>query len=248
MSAINLENLPLASDQARAARNYFGLSQAEAAKESGLPLHKLKRFEARPMGDAGSYIPDGEFLQDLRDFYEKRGFRFDDTEEPGSNAKKTGLVFPSGVVGGTDKNQGGTKGNRPNQATFHHMRIALEDPEMGRVLDLIEANEDKIRDMLDEPVKEGFWSGLSDETQARHGQALKMLAANGLLFAKLFGRDVGGQPEPKILDGTEPPKTQADLLHKVNADTHLAVSGDASAQERLKKTKPAQSLLSAIFG
>lgn len=38
MSRINFDDLPLSSDQARAARNYFGLSQASAAEAADLPL------------------------------------------------------------------------------------------------------------------------------------------------------------------------------------------------------------------
>jgi len=63
---LTLDHLALSSDQARAARNYFGWPQAKAAEESGLPLHKIKRFES------GNYIPDPEFLESLRAFYERR--------------------------------------------------------------------------------------------------------------------------------------------------------------------------------
>jgi hypothetical protein len=242
MARINFENLPITSDQARGARNYFGWPQAKAAEESGLPLHKLKRFEA------GNFIPDEDFLTALRAFYEQRGYKFEDTPEPGQNAKNSGMVFPAGVVGVTGGNQGATGNGRPAQATVHHMRIALQDPEMGNVLDLIEANEDKIKDLLEAPVKDSFWGGFNDDSQATHGQIVKLLSANGLLFAKLFGRDVAGKPDPNVLAGQSEPQNQADLLHKTNADTHLAVAGHQDAKDRLKKVKPATSLLSAIFG
>ena len=112
----DIQNLPLQADQARAARNYFGLSQAKAAEACGLPLHKIKRFEA------GNYIPDSEFLEDLRGYYEERGFHFDDTPTPGAKAKGNGSVFPSGhaaVLGciwlfrersGIDRRQRGRRG------------------------------------------------------------------------------------------------------------------------------------------
>lgn len=242
MSRINFENLPITSDQARAARNYFGWPQAKAAEESGLPLHKLKRFEA------GNFIPDTEFLTDLRAFFEKRAYRFDDTPQPGANAKETGMVFPAGVVGEPEENHGVPQGNRALKSSFHHMRISLTDPEMGHVLDLIELNEEKVKGLLKEPVTTGIFEGFSDKTEAQHGEMLKLLAANGLLFAKLFGRELGGKPTPQILSGAEKPKTQASLLHRVHADTHLAATGDAEAHERIKARKPAQSLTSAIFG
>lgn len=242
MSRINFDNLPITSDQARAARNYFGWPQAKAAEESGLPLHKLKRFEA------GNFIPDEEFMTELRAFFEKRGYKFEDTPEPGQKAKKTGMVFPAGVVGGTEENQGATGAGKPAKATFHHMRIALAETEMGHVLDLIEANEEKVKEFLAEPLEKGLWEGFSDKTEAKHGEVLKLLAANGLLFAKLFGREVGGKPSSETLAGQEKPRTQADLLHRGQADTHLAAAGDADAKERLKTRKPANSLMSAFFG
>lgn len=242
MSRINFDDLPISSDQARAARNYFGWPQAKAAEESGLPLHKLKRFEA------GNFIPDPEFLTELRAFFEKRGYKFEDTQEPGHKAKKAGVVFPAGVVGSDEEVQSKALDGRPAKATVHHMRIALADPEMGHVLDLIELNEEKAAELLVQPVSVGLWEGFSDKTEAQHGEVLKLLAANGLLFAKLFGREVGGKPSSEVLAGKVKPRTQADLLHRGQADTHLAAAGDPNAKERAKARKPAASLMSAIFG
>lgn len=247
MSQDYLENLPITSDQARSARNYFAWSQAQAAEESGLPLHKLKRFEAGN-GKGGVYTPDPEFLHALRAFYERQGFRFDDTEEPGSAAKKDGLVFPAGVVGATQENQGATSAGKPVKASFHHMRIALAEPEMGHVLDLIEQNEEQAKRLLAEPVEAGLLDRFSDKTEALHGEVTRLMAANGMLFAKLFGRDVGGKPTPGNLDGSEKIKNQAQLLHRVHADTHMAASGDSDAKDRLATRKPARTLASALFG
>lgn len=246
---LDIDGLVLSAEQARAARNYFGLSQAAAAEESGLPLHKLKRFEARPAGAAGSYIPDGEFLEDLRSFYEKRGFHFDDTHEPGARAKKSGLVFPAGVVGSPEEGADSAEAlGRPVRASFHHMRIALAEPDMGHVLDLIEENEARVHALLNEPVSAGFFDGFSDRTEAQHGAITKLLAVNGILFAKLFGRATGGIPSPEMLSGQGKPKTQAQLLHRVHADALLAASGDVQAKDRLSHRQPANTLSAAIFG
>lgn len=234
---LDLQSLPLQADQARAARNYFGLSQAKAAEASSQPLHKIKRFEA------GNYIPDHEFLEALRGYYEGRGFAFDDTPEPGAKAKEAGMVFPSGVVGKPAQNHGAT--NRPQQTMVQHMRIALEEPELGHALDLIDANEDRVELLLQQPVEAAFFGGLTDESQARHAEALKLLAENGALFARLFGRQIGGKPN---LEQKGDPKTHADLLHRSQADAHLAVAGSRDAKTRLQARKPAKSLLSALFG
>jgi hypothetical protein len=237
--------LCLTSDEARAARNYFGLSQAAAASESGLPLHKIKRFEAHREGQFGSYIPDPEFLQAMRKFYEDKGFQFDDTPEPGASSKESGLVFPAGVVGGEGE-ASVTPG--PIKSTFHHMRIALREPDMGNVLDLIEENEERVSSLLAEPIQSGVFDRLSDKSEAVHAQVLKLLADNGLLFAKLFGRDVGGAPTPEQLGEDADISTHADLLHRVHADTHKAASGDRAAKERRKAKPQAGTLASAIFG
>lgn len=239
---IDLQALPLQADQARAARNYFGLSQAKAAEACGLPLHKIKRFEA------GNYIPDSEFLEDLRGYYEERGFHFDDTPTPGAKAKGNGSVFPSGVVGEPSRNQRDTMGGRPQKAELHHMRIDLQDPQMGEALDLIDANEQKAEDLLREPVATGLFGGMTDESQARHAEALKLLAENGALFARLFGRDVGGKPKAEVLSAKADPKTHADLLHLSQADAHLSVEGSHDAKTRHKARKPAKTLMAALFG
>lgn len=243
----DFNSLPLTPELSRAARNYFGFTQAKAAEESGLPAHKIKRFEA------GNYIPDIEFLGDLRAFYERRGYKFDDTPVPGAKAKESGLVFPAGVVGETEKNPGSPSGSRPTKASFHHMRIAITDEaEMGRVLDMIQDNEEKAERLLREPMEGrfGLFGGFSEDAEASHGEALKLLAENGLLFAKLFGRHVGGKPKPESLDAAskKKPETHADLLHRLHADTLLAVAGDGDAADRRKARKPASTLKTAIFG
>lgn len=235
--------LPLTPDDARAARNYLGFSQAKAAKESGLPDHKIKRFEA------GNYIPDETFMVGLRSFFEARGYEFQDTQKPGQKARGTGQVFPAGVVGDTTENQGAPQVSRPQRAQFHHMRIAISDPdEMGRVLDLIDANEQRAEERLQRPVETGLFGGLTETSQVTHAEALKLLAENGAMFARLFGRQVGGTPKPGILDSKARPATHADLLHQRQADAHRIAEGDRAAMTRRQVAKPASSLIGSLFG
>ncbi len=236
--------LPLTPDDARAARNYLGFSQAKAAKESGLPDHKIKRFES------GNYIPDEQFLNALRAFFEDRGYEFQDTPKPGAKARGSGQVFPAGVIGEAVESQYPQQSSKPQLARFHHMRIAIEDErEMGELLDMIEANEEKAAELARGPAEDGFFGGHTEATQRRHVHIVRLLSDNGTMFAKLFGRDIGGKPAPDVLVGKKPPATNADLLHKVQADIHLASAGDARAKDRQKaqKTKPPTgSLLQAI--
>ncbi|HEX5684862.1 MAG TPA: hypothetical protein VFY73_12625 [Ideonella sp.] len=234
-------NLPLTPEQARSARNYFGWPQSKAGEESTLPLHKIKRFEA------GNYIPDTEFLDALRAFYESRGFAFDDTPSPGASAKRTGRVFPGGVVGdvASEDNATGYR-ERAGAARVHHMRIATQDEgAMGRTLDLIEENEEKVTELLRSPVEFGFF-GLSEGTKSKHAEAIRLLAENGMLFAKLFGRELGGKPADETLRKGKEPTTTSDLLHSLQADAHLMAAGDLAAKERRKTRKPAASLAEAL--
>ncbi|WP_374675571.1 hypothetical protein [Ideonella sp.] len=237
----DFSSLCLSPDQCRAARSYFGWPQARAAEESGLPIHKLKRFEA------GNYIPDSEFLEALRTFYESRGFTFDDTPAPGASAKSAGQVFPAGVVGDAPAADGAKRyRERAGAARVHHMRIALQDEgEMGRALDLIEDNEEKLAELLRTPIESGFF-GLSEGTKARHAEAVRLLAENGMLFARLFGRELGGKPAVKALHEPQEATTTGDLLRALQADAHLVAAGDPDAKERRKARKPAASLAEAL--
>ena len=90
---IDFSELALSPNESRAARNYLGMSQAQAATKSNLPGHKLKRFES------GNYVPDSEFLQSLREFFEGEGYNFHDEDAPGAKAKARGDIFQAGVVG-----------------------------------------------------------------------------------------------------------------------------------------------------
>lgn len=244
MSRINFDALPISADQARAARNYFAWSQVKAAEASGLPLNTIKRLET------GNYVPDEGFLTKLRAFYERSGYPFDDTPKPGAGAVKAGQVFPAGVVADPSDEQGAKASGRPTRTSFHHMRIAITDErEMGELLDMIDANEEKVGAELRKPVEEGFFGGINEATGRRHALVARILSENATMYAKLFGRDIGGKPAADVLKGTKKPITGADLLHKVQADIHLASSGDADAKARQKDVKaktPAGSILQAI--
>jgi len=240
----DIHDAPLTQKQARTARAYLGLTQAKTAEESGLRIDKLKRFEAG-FGKSGAYVPDLQFLRDLRAFYEARGYAFEDTPAPGANAKQSGLVFPGGVVASAAEEE--ASGTRPVKTALHHMRIALSDEdEMGHVLDLIDENEADAMALLRAPVETSFFGGLTEASEARHARAMKLLAENGVLFARLFGRDIGGTATKDVLTGTKRPENHAELLQRANADVHLAAAGDRDARERHKASGLADSVLGAL--
>lgn len=242
--ALDTSDLPLSPAEARAARNYLGLSQRQAAQESGLLLHKIKQFET------GSYSPDPAFLQKLKDFYAQKGYTFNDPA-PGDGKKADGTVFPAGVVG--DK-QDNTPPGKKTVSTIQHMRIdpSLPLEEVDNMLEHIDRNEERISDLLNKPVAPAglFAAGdYSDKTTGLHAHVTRLLAENGTLFARLFGRELVDAPSPALADGKEKPKTQGDLLAKQQADMHGAVAGDkdAAANVKARKDQPAD-MLDGLLG
>lgn len=268
---IDFSELALSPNESRAARNFFGLSQAQAAAKSNLPAHKIKRFET------GSYVPDNQFVQDLRIFFEGEGYNFNDEKTPGAKARANGDIFPAGVVGGTDGFTGETDGfplvepgklTRPEKTNLQFMRIAptLENGQIDQVFDCIEDNESAILNGMGKPVSTAFLGeGLSNVSQAHAIALLRRLAENGLMYALLMGRDllpVAAQDDakketttarrglfstPSQVTGSW--KTVGDLLSAAMTDAQLAViNGDKEAQARRKNRAEPTEVLQALVG
>jgi hypothetical protein len=239
----DFSGLPLTPDQARAARNYCGMTQAQAAHASSLPAYKIKRFEL------GTTIPDTEFLAGLRDFYEGQGYEFPDSVKPGSQAKAKGNVFPAGVVAGDDGDDADAAPapRKVMKSTVQHIRIApnLSDDEIGAILEHIEANEEQVEEMLSAKVEPGLMGGLSDKSEAHHAQMIRLLGENGALWAKLVGRNLV-TPLAGKASGT--PKSHGELLAKTQSHVHSAIAGDKSAVVAKRKAAKPSNLLNAIFG
>lgn len=244
---IDFTNLALSPNESRAARNFLGLSQAQTAAQSNLPAHKLKRFET------GNYVPDGQFLEDLREFYEAEGYNFHDEDAPGAKAKARGDVFPAGVVGETDsfplENQG--KPMRPEKKSLQYMRITpqLESSQIDQIFDRIEDNEEALLAAATDEIEHGFLSDTpSSESQAKAVGLLRLLAENGLLYARLMGRELVQMPAD-IESSTVKPNTFGELLSLAMGDTQLAtISGDKEAQARRKARPEPSEILEALIG
>lgn len=271
---IDFSELAIAPNESRAARNFLGLSQAQAAAKSNLPAHKIKRFET------GNYVPDTQFLQDLREFFEGQGYNFHDEDAPGAKAKARGDVFQAGVVGesGSDTGETGSslpaepgKLPRPLKANLQFMRIApnLENDQIDRVFDCIEENETAISDGLGKPITTGFLAeGPSTHSQAQAIALLRRLAENGLLYARLMGRDllpVADQGEATTSVTTKPRRslfdlttsgpvtgswtTIGELLQVAMSDMQLAmIDGDKEALARRKGRAEPSEVLQALVG
>lgn len=250
---IDWNDQALSPNESRAARNYLGLSQAQAATKSNLPAHKLKRFEA------GNYMPDSQFLEDLRAFYEQEGFNFHDERAPGARARADGDVFPAGVVdwpdgepeetdGSPSENQGKPRGVLTKELQYMRIGVGLDGDQIDRILECIDENEAAVERDLVTTAQRGFLSeALTTGAQARAIGLLRRLAENGLLHAKLLGRDVlpvGGAPAD-----IASAKTIGDLLDAALGDMLRAVvAGDKEAAARRRGRGEPSEVLEALAG
>jgi len=250
---IDFSELALSPNESRAARNFLGLSQAQAAEKSNLPAHKLKRFEA------GNYVPDSQFLQDLREFLEMQGYNFHDENAPGAKARAKGDVFPAGVLGGTGSSPEETDGftsetlgklARPQSANLQFMRITptLDSDQVDRIFDSIENNEAAIFDIGAKPVNTSLWSGGPDANcQASAIAMLRRLAENGLMFARLMGRELLTAEKTDSAAKPTSAKTVGELVRLAMSDVQLAVvDGDKEAQARRKGRAEPTEVLQAL--
>jgi transcriptional regulator with XRE-family HTH domain len=238
--AFDFSDLPLTPGEARAARNYLGLSQKQAAVASNLLLHKIKQYEA------GNHIPDTKFLEALKAFYQDKGYDFSDTPAPGDKKKADGTVFPAGVVGAPDD----TPPGKVSKTEVQHVRIdpSIDPAQVDNMLEHIDRNEELIAQLLDEKVEAGAFDPLSDKSEAVHGHISRLLAENGTLFSTLFGRPLIEAPAPALVNGTQKPKTHHDLVAKLQAPMHGAIAGDKEALAQVKTRKAPKNLLESIFG
>lgn len=269
---IDFSALPISPNESRAARNFLGHSQAQTAAKSNLGVHKIKRFET------GSYVPDTQFVQDLRDFFESEGFNFNDERTPGAKARANGDVFNAGVLGETTGSIEETDGfplvepgklPRPEKANLQFMRISpvLGSDQIDRVFSCIEDNETALLEVSGKPIVTGFLeSSPSAQSQALAVSMLRRLAENGLLYARLMGRDLLPVvvPEGPLKDADAPRrvglfsvstpvagnwKTVGELMNAAMADVQLAfVDGDKPAQARRKARIEPKEVLQALVG
>lgn len=247
---IDFSDLALSPNESRAARNLFGLSQAQAATQSNLPAYKIKRFES------GNYVPDSQFLDELREFYEELGYQFHDEDAPGAKAKARGDVFSSGVVGETDGSPSETDGfpsesqSRARSANVQYMRISpgLAPSQIDRILECIDDNETAVEAQSSRAVVTGFLSDSpSGLSQAQAVAAMRRLAENGLLHAKLLGRDV--LPAAVLSPDMTTAETIGGLLQVALGDMQRAVvEGDKEAQARRKGRVEPTEVLQALVG
>ena len=99
----------------------------------------------------------------------------------------------------------------------------------------------------DEPISRGFLSDSPDaSTQSKSIAMLRRLAENGVLYARLMGRDL--LPVDSDASGSTA-KTVGDLLCLAMADMQLGVlDGDKEAQARRKGRAVPTEVMQALVG
>lgn len=183
------QNLPITPLQSKAARYQLGLTQATVIQESGLPGHKLKGFET------GRLIPDMKFLESLANFYQAKGLELSDlVEGEGLTPVNAAAVKPA-----SDKLQ---------SLSGMAFRIAIPFDQVDTFLERMEANDERIDQILAEPAKAGFLSDFDASTDALQRELFGLMSANYLLFRALQGRSLSARPVK-----TSERKTQLDLLN-----------------------------------
>lgn len=83
-------------------------------------------------------------------------------------------------------------------------------------------------------------------TKLRFDDEGEVVGGEQTMWARLFGRHLGGTPDDKVLTGGAKPKTHADLLHRSQATAHRAVKGDKVAIAQRKQPPVAGSLARAL--
>ena len=102
----------------------------------------------------------------------------------------------------------------------------------------------------DQPVTTGFLSDMpSEATRATAVALLRRLAENGLLYARLMGRELLPADLADINAEISSAKTVGDLLRLAMSDLQLAViDGDKDALTRRKARVQPQEVLQALVG
>lgn len=193
-------NLPITAEQSRAARFQLGLTQANVIEESSLPGHKLKNFET------GRFVPDMPFLESLRDYYAGKGIDFTET-----------VAAPAPAAAQEAANTPGSAMVKPVSRMCFYVSDQLAPEVVDNILQRMDSNDERIAAILHSPVKAGFLSDYTEETEAKQRELFGAMAENYLSFRLLQGRNIVASAPQGVA-----PATHADLLATFFAASPLA--------------------------
>lgn len=185
--------LPVTAEQSRAARFQLGLTQANVIEQSELAGHKLKNFET------GRFVPDMQFLQRLRAFYEGHGIDFN--EQISTDVQKP--MPGAGIVA-------------PMQTSRFVVDPALPQEQVDSILERMDSNDARIAELMNRTLEGGLLSSYSEKTVADTQELYGLMAENYLRFRTLQGRNIL-TPLPEKAD----PQSQADLISSLYSKTLL---------------------------
>jgi len=157
----------LTSRQSKAAREQLGMSQRRAAADSGLQRLTLNQFETRKV------VPNDAFLEELRDFYESRGAVIEDAAPVES---KPGQVEAVAL---------------PDRYVLDGFVVtgAMAQDEADQILEELALVEEKIEDIMVEPLEERFlFEGVTDRCERRQEEMQILMVRAYSLIRKLQGR------------------------------------------------------------
>lgn len=192
------QTLPINAEQSRAARFQLGLTQANVIEESCLPGHKLKNFET------GRFVPDMPFLESLRDYYAGKGIDFAETASVPAPAQEAVSAPGSAMV-------------KPVSRMCFYVSDQLVPDAIDNILERMDSNDERIAAILQSPVKAGFLSDYTEETEAKQRELFGAMAENYLCFRLLQGRNIVASAPHGVA-----PATHADLLATFFAASPLA--------------------------
>lgn len=191
----------LTPELSKAARRELGLSQKDVIAATGIQGYKLKQWEGR-----GLAIELAD-TRKLSDFYESQGVNVSElaehlarTERIAAGAKPAPAAEPL--------QEGFTYTPRPGFIISDQLAPALVDKLMERM----EANDDRVGELVEASFKHGFLGGISDETEAKARELIAALAENHLIFRFLQGRNI-------IAPTRDEPKTLGNYLAQLMQDS-----------------------------
>lgn len=179
-----MQNALITPAQARAARQSLGLSLKQLSEAAKINRSYVSMFENGKLPLAQKY------QQALVDYFLSQDVDLDAlaNAEPGGTQRAVNIV----------------------QGMFRrcfYLSNELPQQQYERAIEQMEANDERIAELLNTAISRGLFSDLDAEAEAAQRDLFGLLAANYLLFRLLQGHNIVS-PRPKGIDA----KTQADLL------------------------------------
>jgi hypothetical protein len=197
------------------------MSQNDAIKACGIQAYKLKQWEGRGLSIELADI------RKLSEFYESQGVSIAELAAHASQAPQ-----PRGATGtgGQALQDGFTYTPRPGFMISDQLAQELVDKLMERM----EANDDKIGELTKATFTAGFFGGPSSETEMRANELVGALAENHVIFRFLQGRNL-------IAPTRDEPKTIGDVLAQWMQGSPALPLMAGAAQDQAGTGKPARS-------